>query len=210
MADTPETPEVEDLMRYDILAQEALRGVVKKVLQEVAHTGLPGEHHFYVTFDTNHSGVLLSSRMKEKYPEEMTIVVQHQFWDLEATDVGFSIGLSFDNIPETMRVPYSAIVGFFDPAVQFGLQFDSDLSDDDTDEGETKNEQETPDNIAALPTPPKIAQIAKAEKKSKAKAKPKTAKKNDPKGKKKTKPEKPEEEEAASADVVSLDAFRKK
>ena len=81
MSDKTDAPEPEDLIRYDILAQEALRGVVKKVLQEVARTGLPGEHHFYVTFDTNSNGVRMSSRMKEKYPDEMTIVVQHQFWD---------------------------------------------------------------------------------------------------------------------------------
>ncbi|MEO0548219.1 MAG: ClpXP protease specificity-enhancing factor SspB, partial [Pseudomonadota bacterium] len=125
MANSKSPPEPEDLIRYDVLAQEALRGVVKKVLQEVARTGLPGEHHFYVTFDTGYPGVRISSRMKEKYPEEMTIVVQHQFWDLEATDHGFSIGLSFDSVPESLLIPFAAIRGFFDPSVQFGLQFEA-------------------------------------------------------------------------------------
>ncbi len=217
MPDTPKTPEVEDLIRYDILAQEALRGVVKKVLQEVARTGLPGEHHFYVTFDTNFSGVHMSSRMKEKYPEEITIVVQHQYWDLETSDNGFSIGLSFDNIPETMRVPFAAIRGFFDPAVQFGLQFDANEADTGADEA---------DNVSALPAPAKVEQItsAKADKKPKPVAKSKLDKKpksqKKVKGKAKTKKDKSSEQTAddakknenaaASADVVSLDAFRKK
>ena len=129
MPDTPESTEVEDLIRYDILAQEALRGVVKKVLQEVARTGLPGDHHFYITFDTQYAGVRMSGRMREKYPEEMTIVIQHQFWDLEATEQGFSIGLSFDNVPEALSIPFAAVRGFFDPSVQFGLQFEA--TDDD-------------------------------------------------------------------------------
>ena len=126
MADTPDNNEPEDLIRYDILAQEALRGVVKKVLGEVASTGaLPGDHHFYITFDTSASGVKISPRMREKYPEEMTIVVQHQFWDLKTTETGFQIGLSFNDIGEMLVIPFSAIRGFFDPSVQFGLQFDA-------------------------------------------------------------------------------------
>lgn len=130
MANDTTSNEPEDLIRYDVLAQDALRGVVRKVMQEVARTGLPGEHHFYITFDTNFSGVRMSSRMREKYPEEMTIVVQHQFWDLETTDHSFSIGLSFDNVPESLLVPFAAIRGFFDPAVQFGLQFDAPDAED--------------------------------------------------------------------------------
>ena len=125
MPDTPDNNEVEDLIRYDILAQEALRGVVKKVLQEVSRTGLPGDHHFYITFDTQYAGVRMSSRMRDKYPEEMTIVIQHQFWDLETNEQGFSIGLSFDNVPEALSIPFAAIRGFFDPSVQFGLQFEA-------------------------------------------------------------------------------------
>ncbi len=202
MPDTPDTPEVEDLMRYDVLAQEALRGVVKTVLQEVAHTGLPGEHHFYITFNTNHSGVRLSIRMKEKYPEEMTIVIQHQYWDLETSELGFSIGLSFDNIPETMRIPYAAISGFFDPAVQFGLQFDATAN-------EQESEDEGEDNISALPAPPTIAQIEKKTPKAKSKAKAKAGKKTKTAAKAK-KADDADETETNSAEVVSLDAFRKK
>ncbi len=114
----------EDLIRYDILAQEALRSVIRKVLEEVARTGLPGEHHFFITFQTTYPGVRISPRMLERYPEEMTIVVQHTFWNLEVGDSAFEIDLSFDEIRERLRIPYTAVRGFFDPSVKFGLQFD--------------------------------------------------------------------------------------
>ena len=181
MSDTPKTPEVEDLIRYDVLAQEALRGVVKKVLQEVARTGLPGDHHFYITFDTQYAGVRMSSRMREKYPEEMTIVVQHQFWDLETTDHGFSIGLSFDNVPEALSIPFSAIRGFFDPSVQFGLQFEA-VEEPDEEDAATAAE------TGALPSPPELEKLTSGSADSEA----------------------TEAEEESSAEVVSLDAFRKK
>ena len=115
-----------DHIRYDLLTQQALRAVVRRVLSDVAKVGaLPGEHHFYVTFDTRAPGVKLSSRMREQYPEEMTIVLQHQFWDLVVTDAHFEVGLSFNGITEKLYVPLEAIKGFFDPSVQFGLQFDT-------------------------------------------------------------------------------------
>lgn len=114
----------EDHMRYDILAQEALRGVVRKVLSEVARTGLPGEHHFFISFSTRAPGVRLSEKLLGQYDKEMTIVIQNQYWDLKVTETGFEVGLSFDGIPETLVIPFSAIKGFFDPSVQFGLQFD--------------------------------------------------------------------------------------
>jgi hypothetical protein len=112
----------QDHIRYDILTQEALRGVVRKVLAEVAKTGLPGEHHFFISFLTRAPGVKLSSRLLEQYPEEMTIVLQNQFWDLKVSEAGFEVGLSFDDKPETLVIPFPAIKGFFDPSVQFGLQ----------------------------------------------------------------------------------------
>ena len=114
----------EDLIRYDILAQEALRGVVRKVLSEVVKTGLPGEHHFFISFVTRAPGVRISQRLLEQYDKEMTIVLQNQFWDLKVTETGFEVGLSFDGQRELLGVPYSSIKGFFDPSVQFGLQFD--------------------------------------------------------------------------------------
>jgi hypothetical protein len=114
----------EDLIRYDILAQEALRGVVRKVLSEVVKTGLPGEHHFFISFVTRAPGVRISQRLLEQYDKEMTIVLQNQFWDLKVTETGFEVGLSFDGQREMLGVPFSSIKGFFDPSVQFGLQFD--------------------------------------------------------------------------------------
>jgi uncharacterized protein len=115
-----------DHIRYDLLAQEALRGVVRRVLADTAKNGLAGEHHFYISFDTRAAGVRLSQRLRDQYPEEMTIVLQHQFWDLGVTDHAFEVGLSFNGVPERLLVPFDAIKGFFDPSVQFGLQFEID------------------------------------------------------------------------------------
>jgi hypothetical protein len=114
----------EDLIRYDILAQEALRGVVRKVLGEVTKTGLPGDHHFFISFFTRAPGVRISQRLLDQYEKEMTIVLQNQFWDLKVNDTGFEVGLSFDGQPETLHIPFSALKGFFDPSVPFGLQFE--------------------------------------------------------------------------------------
>lgn len=115
----------EDLIRYDIIIQDALRGAVKKILNEVARTGLPGEHHFYIAFDTTAPGVRISPRLRERYPQEMTIVLQHQFWDLEVGEQTFEVGLSFQNTPERLLVPFKAIRAFADPHVNFGLKFDT-------------------------------------------------------------------------------------
>eukprot|EP01037_Dinobryon_pediforme_P032916 gene32916-38121_t len=114
----------QDIIRYDVLCQEALRGVVKKIVAEVVRTGLPGQHHFFITFDTKHPSVRMSARLRQRYPEEMTVVLQHQFWDLSVTDQAFEVGLSFSGITERLLVPFDAIKGFFDPSVQFGLQFE--------------------------------------------------------------------------------------
>jgi uncharacterized protein len=113
-----------DHIRYDILAQAALRGVVRTVLADAAKKGLPGEHHFKITFNTTAPGVKLSERMRSRYSQEMTIVLQHQFWDLIVTEPAFEVGLSFGGIPERIGVPFDAITAFFDPAVQFGFQFE--------------------------------------------------------------------------------------
>jgi hypothetical protein len=113
----------EDLIRYDILAQDALRGVVRKVLSEVARTGLPGEHHFFVSFGTTAPGVRISSRLLLKYPEEMTIVLQHQYRDLTVTEHAFEVGLSFGGISERLLVPFSSVLRFVDPSVGFKLEF---------------------------------------------------------------------------------------
>jgi uncharacterized protein len=112
-----------DHIRYDLLTQDALRGVIRTVLTDAADKGLPGEHHFFVTFDTRIDGVRLSARLKASYPEEMTIVLQHQFWDLTVGDDDFAVGLAFNGIPERLQIPFKAVKAFFDPSVQFGLQF---------------------------------------------------------------------------------------
>lgn len=112
-----------DLMRYDMLAQEALRGVVRESLHMAANDGLPGNHHFYIAFKTTDPGVEISEHLRTNYPEEMTIVLQHQFWGLEVDDHKFSVGLTFNKVPHRLVVPFTAITGFYDPSVQFGLQF---------------------------------------------------------------------------------------
>lgn len=113
-----------DHIRYDLLTQQALRSVVRAVLTDVTKKGLLGEHHFYISFDTRADGVKLSQRLRAQYPEEMTIILQHQFWDLNVTEDHFEVGLSFGGIPERLTVPFESIKGFFDPSVQFGLQFE--------------------------------------------------------------------------------------
>ena len=113
-----------DQIRYDLLTQKALRGVVRSVLADAVKKGLPGEHHFYISFDTQADGVKLSQRLRAQYPQEMTIILQHQFWDLAVDDDGFEVGLSFGGVPERLGVPFDAIKSFFDPSVQFGLQFE--------------------------------------------------------------------------------------
>lgn len=112
-----------DQMRYDLLTQDAMRGVVRKALEKVKEDGLPGEHHFFITFMTQARGVEISDVLMGRYPLEMTIVMQHQFWGLEVSEKGFEVGLTFNKIPERLKIPFSAIKGFFDPSVQFGLQF---------------------------------------------------------------------------------------
>jgi len=113
-----------DHIRYDVLARDALRGVLRRVLTDAAEHGLPGEHHFFITFVSTAEGVKLSPRLLAQYPEEMTVILQHQFWDLIVTEDRFEVGLSFGGIPERLVVPFNAIKSFFDPSVQFGLQFD--------------------------------------------------------------------------------------
>jgi hypothetical protein len=114
-----------DHIRYDVLARDALRGVLRRVLTEAAEHGLPGEHHFFITFLSTAEGVKLSPRLLAQYPEEMTVILQHQFWDLVVSEDRFEVGLSFGGIPERLVVPFNSIKSFFDPSVQFGLQFES-------------------------------------------------------------------------------------
>ncbi len=114
----------EQQIDYEALAQEAMRGVVRAVLGRIAKSGLPGAHHFYIAFYTQAPGVIISKRIREKYPEEMTIVLQHRFWDLAVQDDRFEVKLTFDAIPERLVVPFDAVKVFFDPSVPYGLQFE--------------------------------------------------------------------------------------
>jgi uncharacterized protein len=133
----------EDLMRYDQLAQNALRGVVRDALRRVEKSGLPGEHHFYIQFNTKYPGVNIGARLAERYPREMTVVLQHQFFNLQVTEERFQVELSFDNIPERLIVPFASVKGFLDPAVQFGLQFEVVLAESAEAAAEQKAKKST-------------------------------------------------------------------
>lgn len=225
-----------DLIRYDLQVQDALRGVVRKVLADAAREGLPGEHHFYITFRTQAPGVKISTRLRGQYPDEMTIILQYQFWDLQVDDEGFDVGLHFKNIPERLHVPFEAIAGFYDPSVQFGLKFevsgedDDDIAGEETDEGE----ETAPGFVANLPRPApeekkagprgagsepvmvagKTAPAEPARVKA-GKARDDKTKDDKAKGDKagKTadeKPAAPASAEGGESKVVSIDAFRKK
>ena len=133
MNDSPDS-----LIPYDEIVQEALRAVVGRVLGQVETTGghLPGNHHFYITFKTGAPGVSIPTRLKERFPDEMTIVLQNKFWDLKVEEDQFSVGLTFNQVPSTLVIPFSAITAFVDPAVDFGLQFQAaaDLEPEDFDD----------------------------------------------------------------------------
>jgi uncharacterized protein len=177
----------EDHIRYDLLAQAALRGVMRTVLADVARKGLPGEHHFKITFATGAPGVRLSERMRAQYPETMTIVLQHQFWDLAVREEAFDVGLSFGGIPERLTVPFEAVTAFLDPAVQFGFQFES-IGAGSLGEGAASKPTPEAPAVAAPSLPPVEQKDAD------------------------TVPASPADEHvpASGGQVVSLDRFRKK
>lgn len=142
----------DSLIPYDEIVQEALRAVVGRVLGQVETTGgsLPGNHHFYITFKTGAPGVAIPDRLKERFPDEMTIVLQNKFWDLRVTEDGFTVGLSFNQIPSTLIIPFSAITAFVDPAVDFGLQFQAS---DELGEGHDDAENDsTPGEPGSAPS----------------------------------------------------------
>lgn len=145
MNDTPP----DSLIPYDEIVQEALRAVVGRVLGQVEASGgvLPGGHHFYITFKTNAPGVSIPADLKARFPDEMTVVIQNKFWDLGVTDEGFTVSLSFNQIPAKLDVPFAAITAFVDPAVDFGLQFQAVLDEDEDDDmtGEPGNDGEERD-----------------------------------------------------------------
>lgn len=203
-----------DVLRYDLMVQDALKGVVRKILTEAGRDGLPGEHHFYITFRTGAPGVRLSQRLREKHPDEMTIVLQHQFWELNISEHSFEVGLSFSGVPERLLVPFDAITTFFDPSVQFGLKFETQDAEGASDAGSEPEEIEpapAPVSLPAKRQQPGVPALKTKAEKGDGKADPKSAgaKSSD------SKPaaDVPAEAEGADdggAQVVSLDAFRKK
>ncbi|MBX9932453.1 MAG: Stringent starvation protein B [Methylobacterium sp.] len=212
----------DDLIRYDLLVQDALRGVVRKVLTDAAREGLAGDHHFYVSFRTEAPGVRMSQRLREKYPQDMTIVLQHQFWDLGVTEHTFEVGLSFSGVPERLLVPFDALTGFFDPSVQFGLKFD--LNDGSEEAGDVDGPQAAapngvPRGAASEPAELKPKTAGQGNSLTPFAGAPKLlpAAAQNAEDQKGTRPvvKKPEAAENTtpsenSAEVVSLDAFRKK
>jgi uncharacterized protein len=208
-----------DLIRYDLLVQDALKGVVRKALVDAAKDGLAGDHHFYVSFRTDFPGARLSNRLREKYPQEMTIVLQHQFWDLVVSEHTFEVGLSFSGVPERLLVPFDALTGFFDPSVQFGLKFEV--------QGVEPEEETAPQT----PRPTRGAGSEPAELQPKKPVVPVAAKSAAPKSSTKPAAETPKDilksakvdkpakadkgkdkkdDAGGTAEVVSLDSFRKK
>jgi uncharacterized protein len=143
-----------DHIRYDVLARDALRGVLRRVLADAAEHGLPGEHHFFITFLSTAEGVKLSPRLLAQYPEEMTVILQHQFWDLVVSEDRFEVGLSFGGVPERVVVPFSAIKSFFDPSVQFGLQFEPQDTAAETRPSDRAAAPAPAAPPSALPAPP--------------------------------------------------------
>ena len=195
-----------DQIRYDLLTQQALRGVVRSVLTDAAKKGLPGDHHFYISFNTEADGVRMSERLRAQYPQTMTIILQHQFWDLNVTEQGFDVGLSFGGVMERLSVPFDAVSGFFDPSVQFGLQFEevtetvaepsaANTADKALDKPQSKKRtasEPTALKAEALPPPTPLPTAG------------------EPTGDKSGKPEPQPDKPASGAQVVRLDRFRKK
>lgn len=187
-----------DHIRYDLLVQDAFRGIFRKVLTDAAQHGLPGEHHFYITFKTGAPGVIMSDRLRAEYPEQMTIILQHQFWDLKVHDHNFEVGLSFRRVPEKLEIPFAAVSGFFDPSVNFGAEFTAE-------DAEATGEDKKPASpvLAAVPAEPVEQPVEKAPAPAPV-ARPTRGSASEPAV------EPPAEPVDESPKVVSIDAFRKK
>jgi hypothetical protein len=194
-----------DHIRYDLLVRDALRGVVRRVLADVAREGLSGDHHLYISFNTGMPGVRISQRLRAQYPEEMTIVLQHQFWDLTVTEIAFEVGLSFNGVPEKLVVPFDALKGFADPSVQFGLEFQ--VAEEKTDAAGSEGaaaDVETPEPEAKAPRRgARVPRLREVEPKLPAPAKTAASKKEP-----EAEPEAPKP--SGGGEVVRFDRFRKK
>ena len=186
-----------DLIRYDLLVQDALRSVVRRVLADTARSGLPGDHHFNIAFKTQATGVVVPPAIKARFPDEMSIILQHEFWDLAVTSDAFEVSLNFSRKPERLTIPFDAVTGFSDPSVPFGFKLEPRASQEGAVAGTTSSAAVGPESSpAAKPAQSHVAQP-------------------------KTEPAKPADEKAAAgaepngsgsgeAKVVSIDAFRKR
>ena len=181
------------------MVQDALKGVVRKILAEAARDGLPGEHHFYVTFRTGAPGVRVSQRLREKHPDEMTIVLQHQFWDLNVGDHSFEVGLSFSGVPERLLVPFDAVTTFFDPSVQFGLKFETQDQAEDAADAPQPEPAAAPSAVPAKVVPAGVPAL---------KTRTPVAETADKDGD--TATQDTDDDGKSGAEVVSLNSFRKK
>jgi len=229
-----------DHIRYDLLAQKALRGVVRTVLIDTAKRGLQGDHHFFISFDTRADDVRLSTRLREQYPEEMTIVLQYQFWDLKVAEDEFEVGLSFNGVAERLTVPFSAIKSFVDPSAQFVLQFEEitetmaegrtaakaksekagpkaidrpseNANEKSADKTAGKSRRPVKQPVRSVPIiPPAPAPAVANAAPAPALANAKSSPKNAPSDNKADKPDKPDKPVSGGAEVVPLDRFRKK
>jgi len=196
-----------DNIRYDLLTQDALRGVIRTVLTDAATKGLPGDHHFFITFDTRAEGVRMSTRLKASYPEEMTIVLQHQFWDLTVAEEEFEVGLAFNGIPERLHIPLKAVKAFLDPSVQFALQFTVEA-----EAGAAATETPAPAIAATDRKKPKpeLKQELKRDQAKPELGKPELKQELAPEGPAPAKGKKGDAAPAPTGEVVRLDRFRKK
>jgi len=184
-----------DLIRYDLLVQDALRSVVRKVLSDTARTGLIGEHHFNIAFKTSAPGVVVPAAIKQRFPDEMSIILQHEFWDLVVTQDAFEVSLNFSRKPERLTVPFDAITAFTDPTVPFGFKLEPRVTEAPERQLDGARRAPAPPPPAAKPTPSKAAPAKPAGAPADAKYAAPTPEKSDGTG---------------EAKVVSIDAFRKK
>jgi uncharacterized protein len=193
-----------DHIRYDLLVQDALRSVVRKVLGDAARNGLPGDHHFYISFKTHAPGVTIPAAMRQKYPDEMTIILQHEFWDLAVNGEGFEVSLSFSRKPERLAMPFAAITGFSDPSVPtFGFKFMvPDVVDAGGASAPTGPDLAPPQGTSGAESAPKRVQAPSTTVKPPAPVRPAEPATNAANSKATEKPD--------AAKVVSIDAFRKK
>jgi uncharacterized protein len=181
-----------DLIRYDLLVQDALRSVVRKVLADTARNGLAGEHHFNIAFKTQAPGVVAPPAVKQRFPDEMSIILQHEFWDLVVTQDAFEVSLNFSRRPERLIVPFDSITGFTDPSVPFGFKLEPRVSEQTSTPTPVAEEKE----VTSVPVPAKPAP-------AKSFAKPASAPKSAQNAEKPGEP-------PGETKVVSIDAFRKK